>query len=369
MPFTRRIYQTQALFVSTGTATGQHFSSGNSGVNLLTQISRVQSINDGYDVALQDVNQFGQLGALSREIVDPPTVNLSFSYFPTDGADEKKLGFVISGSNSVGALTNILRGVTNERNYFIPTVAQGNDMNFLSGADVVDVRAIGNGFINSYSVEGSVGGFLTANVGVEALNAKYDIGGVQNGIPGINTSNGVLVTGYNYTIPSGVTGSLGQPVVIKQGDITVDFSSIDNFGATLTGVGAGHIQSFTLDVPLSLEALNRLGNRFSYAREINFPLSATLSINAIVNNLTSGSLSSLFCANNKYNINVFCRTATCDGSTGSNLLVYTLKGAQLGSQSFGASIGPAQTVDLTFSSSIGGPLDSSNNVFFSGVNP
>ena len=370
MPYNRRIYQTQGLFVGPSgfNATGQHFSSGNSGANLIMQLSRVQSINDGFELPRQNVTQFGQLAPISREVTDSPTVSLSFSYYPTDGLNEKVLGFVTSGTSTSGALTNILRDISDERNYFIPTVAEGEDLLGKSFSSVTDVRAIGNAFISSYSVEGSVGGFLTSNVSVEGVNAKYDIGGSGNSIPAVNPSNGALVTTWNYAIPTAVSGSASQPIVIKQGDITVDLTAVDALGARLTGVGAAHIQSFNLSVPLAREALNRLGNRFAFAREVTFPIDVTLSVNALVNDLNSGSLSSLFCSDKLYDINVFCRTQTCDGSVGANTIVYSLRGAQIDSQQFGGSIGPAQTVDVQFTSSVGGPSDQQKNFWISGSN-
>lgn len=368
MPYNRRIYATTSLFVGPSgfNATGRHLSSGNSGANLLMQISRVQSINDGFELPRQNVPQYGQLAPISREITDSPNVSLSFSYYPTDGLDEKKLGFFTAGSGSSGALTNILLDIADERNYFIPTVAEGNDAVGSTSAEVVDVRAIGNAFISSYSVEASVGGFLSSNMSVEAINAKYDIGGSGNGIPAINPQNGALITGLNYIIPAITSGNAAQPIVIKQGDISIDLSAVDAVGARLTGVGGAHIQSFNLNIPIAREVLNRLGNRFAYAREITFPVDVTLGFNALLNDLNSGSVSSLFCSDRRYDINISCRTQTCDGSTGSNLLVYTLRGAQLDSMNFGGSIGPAQTVDVNFTSSIGGPNDTSRNFYISG---
>ena len=370
MPYNRRIYQSSSLFVGPSgfNATGQHLSLGNSGANLLMQISRVQSINDGFDLPRQNVSQYGQLAPLSREITDSPTVNLSFSYYPTDGLDEKKLGFVTSGSGTSGALTNILRNISDERNYFIPTVAEGEDGVGSAFGAVTDVRAVGNAFISSYSVEGSVGGFLSSSVSVEGINAKYALGGSGNGIPAIDPTNGALVTGWQYVIPTATSGTANQPIVIKQGDITVDFTAVDALGARLTGVGGAHIQSFNINVPIGREALNKLGNRFAFAREITFPVDVSLSINALVNDLNSGSLSSLFCNDRAYDINVFCRTQTCSAAQGSNLLVYTLRGAQLDSQSFGGSIGPGQTVDMNFTSSVGGPGDTRRNFYISGSN-
>ena len=46
---------------------------------------------------------------------------------------------------------------------------------------------------------------------------------------------------------------------------------------------------------------------------------------------------------------------------------YDLKGLKIDSQSFSSSIGSNKTVDLTFSTQIGGPNDVLNGVFMSGA--
>ena len=51
------------------------------------------------------------------------------------------------------------------------------------------------------------------------------------------------------------------------------------------------------------------------------------------------------------------------GATG---VLYTLLGCSLDSESISSSIGSNKTVDLTFSTSVGGPNDSSHGVFMSG---
>lgn len=363
--YTRRIYQTQALFVSPS-ATGFHFSSGNSGVNLIQQISRVQSISDGWTVDRQNISEFGVLAPIAREITETPTVNLSFSYLSTDGHDENKLGFVTNGVS--GALGNILNKTQDEKNYFIPTAPQGSDLAGLASASISDVRGIGNAYISAYNVNGSVGEFLTADVTVEANNAKYDQGATGNLIPAINLSNGAPITNKTYSIPVATSGDVGQPIVIKQGDLTIDFGSSVPFGATLGDYesGGAHIQSFALSVPIAREILQRLGNKYSYAREITFPVDVNLTINAFVNSLTTGNLASIFCDDKEYDINIRARQSSCDGSAGDSVLLYSLKGAKLDSQSYSASIGPAQSVDLSFTSSIGSSSDQVHNLFISG---
>ena len=46
---------------------------------------------------------------------------------------------------------------------------------------------------------------------------------------------------------------------------------------------------------------------------------------------------------------------------------YDLKGLKIDSQSFSSSIGSNKTVDLTFSTQIGGPNDQLNGIFMSGA--
>ena len=48
-------------------------------------------------------------------------------------------------------------------------------------------------------------------------------------------------------------------------------------------------------------------------------------------------------------------------------MIYVLKKARLDSESFSSSIGSNKTVDLTFSTQIGGPNDVTNGVFVSGI--
>lgn len=348
MPFNRRIYQNQGLFVApTGTGT-------------VSQISRVQSINDGWELNRQNILQQGRLAPLSREVVDAPTVNLSTTYYVTDGADEAKLGFY-TGTAS-GCLVNIINRTQAEKNYFIPTVAEGSDLVGLSGNSVVDTRGIGNAFVSSYSVEGAVGGFLTANVSIEASNANYSLGGNAIPNPSINPSNGQALAG-TYNIPTGITGSVGQPTVLKQGDLTVDFGISNPLGATLTGLGGAHIQSFNLNIPLSREQLQKLGNRYAYDRPITFPLDATLSVSAFANDLTTGNLSSLFCGSNTYSIDIRANSACANNA---NEIVYSVRGATLDSENFSSSIGGNTTVDMSFTISIGAPNDTVNNIYISG---
>ena len=83
----RVIYQSEALYVSkdaSSTGKADH-----------KQLERVQSANFNYTINRQDVNQFGQLARIDSLILDPPTVGTDFSYYLTDGFNERCLGFYV----------------------------------------------------------------------------------------------------------------------------------------------------------------------------------------------------------------------------------------------------------------------------------
>ena len=161
MPRKRVIYQSEALFA------------GQTGANNPVQLNRVQGANYSFDIARQDVNQYGQLAAIDRVIVEQPTVSLDFSYYANSGENEQTLGFTLGSTQ--GALANILSGGADIKNYFILVSPEGTDANINTGSAISNGKTIGigNAGLTSYSVEAAVGGFPTVSVNAEGLNMKF----------------------------------------------------------------------------------------------------------------------------------------------------------------------------------------------------
>ena len=144
--------------------------------NLVQQIHRVQSANYSFTINRTDVNTFGQLARIDSIALEPPTVSLDFSYYPTDGLNERNLGFYIQGEGGKGpgmgtatlnAASGHLKDDSAGRNFFILTTPEGTDaFNTTTANANKSVISLGNGFLSDYTIEGAVGGIPTASASI-----------------------------------------------------------------------------------------------------------------------------------------------------------------------------------------------------------
>jgi hypothetical protein len=384
MPRNRIIYQSEALYAGPCPSTGNHFTGADNTLpltlwntsgdtNLIKQLQRVQTANYSFNVDRTDVNQFGQLAAIDRVILKSPTVALDFNYLLGNLSNESTLGFTIQTTGSdalataeVSCISGILNKTQDDRNYFIKTTSEGTDAvgGTTTGAGVI---SIGNGFLTSYSHEASVGNFPTASVNVEALNMRFDTSTSGRGIPAINPIDGNDVAGKTFALPFartnvGTDTSASGISALRPGDITVELPS--TIGATSSGDNQFNIQSYKLNFDLGRTPIERLGSKFAFTREINFPVTVNLSIDAQVTDLTTGSLTSLIANDSTIGYNPIIRIKR-PGTT-DHVAKFSLKNAKLDSQDFKSDIGSNKSVTLNFSSQIGGPEDKQNGLFISG---
>ena len=386
----RIIYQSEALYAGkTGAASPQ-------------QLHRVQDVSHSVEVARQDINEFGKLAALSREVIEPPTVGLDFTYYVVDGFNEASgLGLSVNGIN-VATETSAVSGMmaeqsaandVAEKNYYVLTVPEGEDASSLPQGTPyssdeysnMGVVGIGNGYVTSYTLDASVGDIPSASCSVEASNLRFDVSGSGFQNPAISTTDGTAKPG-TVVIPKSTTGSLSA-AALRPGDVTINFGTVTGDdgdyvagsgdflqagGAILPGMsGAGtdgasgaNVQSFSIDLPLGRTPLQRMGNIFPFSRELDFPISVSMSVTANLTEMSPGALRELLCNEaRKRNITVNMRNR-CNGGKS---LQYTMKGAILDSQNMSATIGDNKSVELSFSTQIGGPTDDENGIFISGT--
>ena len=175
MPRTRVIYQNEALYVGPSPATSGHykFVTGNNAVNVptqklsqldplsvrtvnsgnttasasllqmtsgllpnLTNLDRIQSINYNFNISRKDVNQFGNLAAIDRVIIDQPTVSLDFSYLQNSFNNEEELGFNVQALKRSATVN-------------LTILASGDDEFGITAASIVDG---GQGYLNPFTL-------------------------------------------------------------------------------------------------------------------------------------------------------------------------------------------------------------------------
>ncbi len=416
----RVIYQSQALYIapnSTGiqtsgfgltpsvTTTGA-YTTGElaSGTSLLYKLDRVQNCNFNFTINRQDINEFGKLARIDSIVMEAPTVGLDFSYYVTDGYNERLLGFnitgvtdsnIINGAQAISGLLADLQG----NNYYILTVDEGEDVVGGTLAPNSTVVGIGNGFVSEYSFEASVGAIPTASVTVEAFNIKSDSTEAPVTIP-VASAPATSEVGANITTLTGnspaidlfaqpatkltsvgsaykldysrdFTGAIGAGAGVNFTGFTTGVSTVSalrpgdivlSLGTSrgMTNLADAHIQSFSFTLPLSRTILQRLGNTFGFARVVDVPINMDVTISAIVSELQDKNLfDALISQNNDLSI-------TLKDSNSNNKIRYDIKSALLQSETYSENLGDNQTVDLTYSVQIGGANDTTAGLFMSG---
>lgn len=394
----RVIYQSESVFAGPSPATGYHLehrtvaSEPFTGVSAVThstfaqsrvkQLQRIQSANYSFNVTRQDLNQFGELAAIDRIILESPTVSMDINYVLGDMTNENRLGFHIVPSgggttNLHSALSGILKKETDERNYFIKTLAEGvdalGDSPVEAGtAGIANVIGIGNAFMTSYTQDGAVGDFPTASVSVEGLNMTFDKGVSGSAIPAVTPADGKKITAEKYALPSGQSNNITSGVTaLRPGDITLSFQPAGQSAAgteisALAGLSVtdAKIQSYSLSFDLAREPLQKLGSKFAFAREITFPVTVTMTVDANVGELSTGNLADQIDTDAAYDLYVNMKEPGHAGA--GNFMTYAVKNAKIDSQEYSSDIGSNKSVSLTFSSQIGGSAQTDRGLFMSG---
>lgn len=367
MARTKTVSQNISLFLNDGVD-----STGTSAGTIRSfPILNLTSLDFGWSQNKQDVITNGRLASRDRIAINPPEVPINFSYYLGAGLNEQALMLYSYGDQS--ALKWLLEGNSNQ-NYFVFIAPEGADAEGLSGASSgCSVVGIGNGFLNSYSIEASIGGFPTVSVSSIGLNIKTYTGGVNQPVPSVDPTTGLEITGITFTIPtilenSSITAFSGispyEPYVIRPGDITVDLSTAGGLFYDYSNVD---VQSFRMGFDLNRQPLNKLGSRFAISQEIQYPVNINFEVTMISKDLKTGSLSNFLCQTGGYDARVHMYYNTCGVGTQTEAFGFILKNISLEGMQWSTQAGSdPQTVTTTWVGQIGGTGDLNNGLFLSG---
>ena len=334
-------------------------------------------------------------------------------------------GTTAAASKMVSCISGLINAETTayQKDYFILTTKEGSDAVKLTDSGRYEsIIGIGNGFVSSYSTEAAVGGLPTANISVEGMNMNFvnlpysgysvsaaaatDSAGwgwkagssllsITGANPAIIPSNGVKVGDDTdlttaafvaLPVPSGNAGTdVGEGSAIsalRPGDITISLTKKTSDALTdalLAGsttsanliqgadIADAHIQSYTLSFDLSRTPIQRLGTKFAFARPVDFPITSTLSVDAVLADLTTGTISDIINCDDEYDAVVKMRDPRCKETSNKPIVTcFVARGLKIDSESFTSSIGDNKSVTLDFSCQIGGPEQKGVGIFMSG---
>jgi len=361
MPRNRIIYNSQALYCSQVDSISSQLPSGT-----VQQLYRVQSFDESFDLNYTDVVQFGNLYPIDRLLLENPVIEGGFSYYLGDGLNEKLLGFDIANTQNpelVSCISGILLKKSDHKNYYLSIVDGAIDANsqeqlFLN----TGVVAIGNAFIKNYKMEAGVGSIPIVNVDIQGLNLQiYNKLQNQNPLPSIDISTDTLVKDKFYTIPAGKTNKYtDQLSALNPGDII--FQIPDPLGFDSNDL---KIQNVTLDINLDRGQIQKIGSKYAISRELNFPIIATLDIDADAGDLTSGNLNQIFCSKPTNDFSIIFNKSSCNVDK-SPAITYFFKDARLISESFSSSFGSNSSINLKYEVQLDSPNNLNRGVFMSG---
>ena len=285
-------------------------------------------------------------------VLEAPTVSFDATYYLGDGFNEQSLGFLNNSALTKGFASGHMTA-SSGKNFYIVTATEGQDAIDNKSNTSQSVIGIGNAYLTDYTLDASVGAIPTVSVSFEAanINSQADASGSSAGYSGILTPAVTQADGSKLTddiaLSAAVTG-VGAVSALRPGDINLTFgtaASDDQDGpiVDISGDADGvHVQSASLSLGTSRSPLERLGSRFPFARTVDFPVNATLSVSAIVNEISAANLADMIDSENAFEVNLQFQNRANDDV----VAAYKMKGARLVSESISSSIGSNKTVDF-----------------------
>ena len=306
----RIIYQSQAVSVNSVTLDG------------------VQSCNYGIDIGREDVNQFGQLGAVDKVILAAPTCTMEIGYYAGGFG-----GSSAEGTNLSGLLASGMYGSVSGVNV-IAALTTNEGVDYSAAGNAVTLKS---GVLTSFSSEASVGAIVNNTLSFAGTDFSY--GTVMPTVPGVDLDIATQ-TGVAVTIDE-VGGATSTPT------------------PTTTFI---NYQSATVNYDLGQEVLQRLGDSttpYYYAVVPTFPATAnidfeSLSINDGMHIVVDSLSQSANTASKSVEAGGYANVTVNVGG-----VTYKLVNCTMDSHSFSSSIGDNATLSASFAATIGGTLSKS----------
>jgi len=301
-------------------------------------LAGVQSATYGFELARTDVNAFGKLSAHDRLLTTTPTVTAEIQCLAHSGQSIVTKADIMTNSPSQQSSVTIgLNSIDSDDSDF-------RVMNQINSSTTVYVSPnkvnIMGAFVSSASVEASVGAFALSTVGFEGTGL--------NNLGLVNPPAAATASPQNRVyVDFPATNYIDDN---PNDDPTTTFN--ENLMDTTFGAVA---QSANMTVNITREVLEKFGRLYSDQRLIQFPATASMTLEGLDTNNEIGFAKLTTFSENGI---IFPATFVIDCNH------YGLQGAGVDSVTFNGGIGDNHTVSLALSSSMGGINDATRNFYW-----
>lgn len=166
------------------------------------------------------------------------------------------------------------------------------------------------------------------------------------------------------------TNPTGSISTLRPGDITFSLTKSDGTANLIEGatISSAPLQSYSISFDMGRTPIEKIGSRFAFARPVDFPVTATLSLDALVNDITTGTVADMINCDESYDATIILSKPQPCGPQASKeaVVCYEAKGLKLESQSYTSTIGDNKSVTFDFSCQIGSPEQTDVGIFMSG---
>ena len=324
----------------------------------LTGLKRVQSASIDFAFARERFKQIGSPDYVGQVQVKNADIGFDVDYFYSNGTNEAIMGLNVNGEDSTAL--KYIKKENQDRNYYILMGTGDNDAPNTTEIfkNQFNIMALGNVFLNSYSLSASVGSVVSVSTSLSAYNVvmnEYNDSTNGETIPAIDTTKvgpGEPVLDKNYKITSSVfqntTNRDGNiHAAFTAGNIELILANVNEPGIEFTGsspVRSATIESVDVGFNIDRTDLYGLGSMYPYGRRAILPILGTLSFSALATEFTSGNLNEFLSGHNDYNF-TFNLKDNCSGITG---LQMTVENAQLDSQGLSDTMGDNASITASF---------------------
>lgn len=331
-------------------------------------LSLVQNVSFGLQNDRQKLKQVGYENYAVNHINKSPDVSLNIDYYLSPYLNNELLLNFGGESNSSSSILS--EGLVNSNNNFYVIIdnTDGQDaiqearkkspqtINF-SGYDVI---SFGNCYLTNYSLSFSLGSIPIVSTSYSCSNMKIDDltnniltipainqqVGNSNGAGSLNLGNATypILSGYLFEVSTDNLNISKLPVASHRNS-SFALQNLQCGGVSLSSSSNPILQNLNISLDFTRTNLYGLGSNYVFDRKLEFPINATIDLQALVSSVSSGFISGMLNNESDYDFDIAFSNPTNIKATG----FYKFKNAKLENFNYSMQVNDVMNFSASFS--------------------